>query len=345
VAIEIVAFQPSLLPAVVRFAERTWHQHQGDGFYTWRFLDCPAEMLLAVRGAECLAILCAFKRKYRAGGVERTYAETFDWYSLPELRHSGLGVLLLREMMNRPEPMLVVGGSADTMTMLPRMGWRDLPGAELFVLPRRGAAVSNQVRDAYGIPKALTEALFDVSAALWFRTRQRQPPQGYAVRAIDAVGEDVLSLYRGESAYGLTPVPDLDRLRWLTSGTPAPGRFVATYFTIDGALSGWTLAKVSRQDSGWEASLLECYTQHPDVETYSWMVAATARRLSAFGPAKILARATCPVLRAALRHNRFLSRGFVPVRFWSRAPELPAGPVHLTYNVGDADMVPYADRG
>src|SRR6266853_1723044 len=87
----IVPFRPAHLPAVIRFAERTWRWQQSDAFYRWRFVEAPAEMLLAVRGDECLAMISLFKRTYRVDAGQQTFAETFDWYSLPGLRSSGLG--------------------------------------------------------------------------------------------------------------------------------------------------------------------------------------------------------------------------------------------------------------
>jgi hypothetical protein len=338
----IVPFEPALLPAVVRFAERTWDWGHSADFYRWRFCDAPAETLLMVRGDECLAILGAFRRQYRVGGADATYAETFDWYSLPECRNSGLGVLLLREMMSRPEPMLVVGGSADTMTMLPRMGWRDLPEAGVYVLPLAGSAISDRVQQAWRIPKPVTEAAFDLFARFWFRSRPRHRSSNFLVQPVDTVDDEILSLYRGDTGYGCLPIPDLDRLRWLTSGPRDTSRFVASYFRVGGTLRGWSLAKVYDTADSCEASLVECYAPRPDVETYRWMVSETVGRVEPFQPRKVLARATCPVLQAALRDNRFLSRDAVPVRMWSGGQPLPPAPIHLTYNVGDADMLPYS---
>lgn len=345
----IVPFEPALLPAVVRFAERTWNWRQTADFYRWRFCDIPAETLVAIRADECLAILSTFKRRYRTGGADAIYAETFDWYSLPEFRNSGLGVLLLREMMGRPEPILVVGGSADTMTMLPRMGWRDLQEARLYVLPLAGSAISDRVQEEWRIPRAVTEAAFDLSARFWFRSRPRHRASNCVVQPVDTVDDEILSLYQGDTGYGCLPIPDLDRLRWLMSGLRDTNPFVASYFRIDGALRGWSLAKMYSAADAREASLVECYAPLPDIEMYRWMVSETVHRVRQFQPRKVQARATCPVLQAALSANRFLDRDAVPVRMWSREEEMPPLPIHLTYNVGDADMLPYpgvpASRG
>ena len=337
----IVPFTAALLPAVVRFAERTWQWRYDADMYRWRFLQCPASMLVAMRGNECLAMLSAFSRSYLVGGRTATYAETFDWYTVPEYRSSGLGVLLLKEMMDRPDPILVVGGSADTTTILPRMGWRDLDAAVLYTLPLSGASMSDRVR--WRTLRPVVNAVFDLSARLWFRPRQHGPPPGTETESADGVDERVLSLYRRDSQYGLVPIPDLARLQWLTTGQRGTTRFLVSYFITDGVLSGWSLAKTSKTRSGCEASLLECYAPHPTVETYVSMVAETVLRVMAFQPQRVQARATCAMLQAALRRNRFLRRGSVPVRFWSREQTSPPPPSHLAYNVGDADMLPYPE--
>src|SRR5213080_2742376 len=102
-------------------------------------------------------------------------------------------------MMNRPEPLLVVGGSADTLALLPRMGWRDLPEAALFALPLSGSAISDQVRKTWGVPKPLTEAVFDLSARFWFQSRPQPRPANAAARVVDNVDDEILALYRGHS--------------------------------------------------------------------------------------------------------------------------------------------------
>jgi hypothetical protein len=286
-------------------------------------------------------MLCAFERSYRVGAQQVSYLETFDWYCLPELRRSGLGILLLRTMMDRPEPIISVGGSPDTLAMLPRMRWRTLAVATNYTLPLVGSTVSAKLKQRYGLPDRLTSAASNVSARFWFRPKGRPaPPTGRVIPAA-AIGGEVKSLYEGTVGYGLAQVADPAFNQWLTQGYAGSGHFISLYFEVAGALRGWTLARVFPTPDGWEGSIVDLYAPNPDVMTYAWMVSEIVMRLAHYQPRKISASVTCPILQAALRQNRFVRGATFPVYLWWREPELPKAPIHLARNTGDWPFLPY----
>jgi hypothetical protein len=61
---------------------------------------------------------CAIARPYRFGDERVDVLEVFDWYCLPELRNSGLGVRVMQALM-KEGPCLLVGGSPDTRGLMP----------------------------------------------------------------------------------------------------------------------------------------------------------------------------------------------------------------------------------
>src|SRR3989449_1750090 len=135
----------SYLKAVIRFSENTWARPQTEAFYRWRYLECPSQIgLLALDDGECLAMVWAFVQSYQVGPRRLNGLETFDWFCLPELQGSGLGVRVMQAMMNRPEFIIAAGGTADTLKLLPRLKWR--PHGELvkFTLPLGGAALDRK---------------------------------------------------------------------------------------------------------------------------------------------------------------------------------------------------------
>ncbi|RIL01576.1 MAG: hypothetical protein DCC71_17495, partial [Proteobacteria bacterium] len=134
-ATEIVPLTPELTGPLRRFAERVWTRPRSDSFYRWRYEELPLHRTwLALRDGEVLAMECAFARPYRVGDEVVEFLEVFDWYCLPELRNSGLGVRVQQRLM-KESPCLLVGGSPDTQGLLPRLKFKIAGEAGRFVLP------------------------------------------------------------------------------------------------------------------------------------------------------------------------------------------------------------------
>jgi len=103
VNLEIVPFTPPCCPSSPDFLSAPGPAPAPRAFYRWRYLECPDQRaLLAVRNGECVAMLCAFARDYLIDGTRVECLETFDWYCLPEFRGSGLGVRIMRTLMEGP---------------------------------------------------------------------------------------------------------------------------------------------------------------------------------------------------------------------------------------------------
>jgi hypothetical protein len=107
-------------------------------------------------------MMTAFVRPYASGAREIVVADAFDWYCLPELRNSGLGVRIMQRAMKDPEPVIVTGGTPDTRAFLPRMGFQTPAEVQRFVL----ALAPERTADALarrGVPRPL--GLFSRGAA------------------------------------------------------------------------------------------------------------------------------------------------------------------------------------
>jgi hypothetical protein len=342
-SVTIAEFGPEHLPAVRRLWERMYERPRGDAFYRWALLEPPLhEALLAVDGDECAAILRCFVREYLVGGRRERWSETFDWLAAPEHRRSAVGLRVMRAAMERWSPLVNVGGSSDTLGLLPALRWRRVVAASAWVLPLSSAALSAPPGPATPGRRAKGAAL-GVASATWFRPRRPRPPRGGEALAVAAVGEEVLDLYEGPTGYGMLPIPDLGHLRWL-SAYPGNGHLVPLYFTLGGRLRGWALGRVHLAGRNWEASLLDVYAPRPDIALYRWMCAELVARLAAHRPVAVRAQATCPILAAALGRLRFVRDGFPPVFVWPAGAAPPPVPLHLTLSAQDGPMLPYSPR-
>jgi hypothetical protein len=293
-----------------------------------------------MEGDECVAMFRAFERDYRLGEDRVACRETFDWLSAPEHRRSAVGLRVMREAMQEWPPLVNVGGTDQTVRMLPALGWRTVGTATAYSLPLRPSATSGEERLG-ALPAPARRAALAAASAVWFRPRRRRAPAGGEVVPVGVVGDEILELYEGATGYGTMPIPDVAHLRWLVAGFPGAGQFLALYFTVGGRLRGWGLARVYVVGPVVEAALVEVYAPRPTVGLYSWMASELVLRVNGHRPATVHAQATCPVLQAALRRLRFVAGVGYPVFVWGTdAPP----PLHFTLGAQDGPLLPYPER-
>ena len=291
----------------------------------------------------CVALLRAFARVYRLGDAEVTCLETFDWYSTPDARRSAAGLRVMRAAMEEPEPLVNVGGTADTLAILPRLGWRQIDEATSYVLPLSARALTPELTARMGPVEPFGRTALALGGRAWFGRGRAHAPAGGVAVPLTCPGDEVLELYERDLGYATVPVADPVHLRWLTSGFSGAGQFLSLLFRVGGALRGWGMARVCDTPGGPEASLVEVYAPRPDAPLYRWMVSALVARVRPYRPILVRAQTTCPVLGAALRRLRFLRAHSRPVQMWSADGLLGGRPTHFTMSTQDFPMLPYAE--
>jgi hypothetical protein len=94
-----------------------WSEELED-YLAWRFGRRESgETLVASDRGRCVGILDSFIRPYLIAGQRELVRETCDWFCLPEYRAVGVGLHLMRRMMSKPEPILVIGGTKATLDL------------------------------------------------------------------------------------------------------------------------------------------------------------------------------------------------------------------------------------
>jgi hypothetical protein len=298
-------------------------------------------MFLAIQDGECLGMLFALRKQYLMDGKPTACLEVFDWHSLPELRGSGIGIRLMRAMMHQPERIISVGGTADVLAALPLMGWEAIGVARVFELPVFGDVLAHRLRRRTGLPEPVSRVALDVLSAGYFRPRRRKVPGGGRVLPSRMLPEEVRQLYRDETGYRFVQQPEPNVLRWATSSAWSGGyQFLA--FTIDGQLRGWAMTRTYKTDYGLGAAILDVFAPQPDVALYTWMVSEAATSLMAALPRRLCARASCPILQAALLANHFRRIApDVPIHTWPKSAGGRPGSLHITLNHSDGWLLPY----
>jgi len=339
--VRVEPFQEHHLPLIATFWQRVFPRPQTSSFYRWLYVDSQpfGRVFLALSGEECLGLVHALRKPYLIGGTSVHCLESFDWHSLPGLRGSGVGIWVLRALMRQGERLITVGGSSDVLAALPALGWQKLATTRRFELPLSVASLQAGMRRRVRttIPG---ERLALKAIASWYRPRRRGV-LGQMV-PVSIPSSEIHSLYSGETGYDFLQLPDPTLLRWMTAGYPGNGSFAFLYFTVAGSLRAWALTRVHETAEGREAAILEVYGAKPDLDLYTWIVSEAATWLSSARPVVIRARASCPVLQAALLANRFRAGAEDPVHTWPKGlPERLR--VHVTMNHGDEPVRPYPD--
>jgi hypothetical protein len=342
--INIVPFAPEGLPLVRGFAARYWSRPRTDAYYSWRYLESQpfSRMFLAVQEEECLGMVYALRKAYIINGQRTPCLEVFDWHSLPGLKGSGVGIRVMRAMMREPERLIAFGGTADVLKALPAMGWQRIVAARKFELPLAGERLAPGLERRTGIPASWTRRPLDVAVRVWFGpTLRSRPETGYA-EAASMLGDDVDALYDDQSHYGVVQRPLPDVLRWCSHSVAANGNFCFLRFLVKGRLVGWTLSRIYNTGTASEGALLDVFAPEPTIELYTWMVSKAVSILSGFGPTLIVARASCPILQAAIKANRFREMpAEVPIFTWPKGLTETLAPVHVTLNHADGPIRPY----
>src|SRR5262245_3241981 len=228
---EIVAFRLEHLELVARFSAQVWPRPRSEAYLRWRDRAHPHHhAYLALRGGECLAMVSAFRRPYRMGEREVTVSDSFDWFSLPELRRAGLGVRVMQRMMQDPEPVIVTGGSDDTRDLLPRMRFAIPATVQRYGLLLGAERAADALARRAPIPRALGRVAFTLARPL-LAPRVLAAPPGGRVETPAALDAETLALAPRPGGRGSAPVWTPEYAAWLAAAS-GMGRYLPLRFRI-----------------------------------------------------------------------------------------------------------------
>ena len=340
--IEIVRFSPEFLPAIKRFSEEIWLRPRSDAYYQWRYLQCPSQTgFLAMQEGECLAMIWGFARPYKVGGTRQNALEILDWYCRQDLRASGLGIKVMQMLMDIPEPLINVGGSADTLRLLPRLKWSSRTPMKRYLIPITGKALSVYIQKKLYIPSICLQIPLSIAAkAIRLASPQPKIPNGQSVQ-VARVGPEILSLYDRPHHPGIVPLPNLDFIRWLMNSPDAMGQYIAIYFFAGDRLCGWSFMRLYTTPAGKEARIIEAASNNDSPASYRWLISETLQVARAHNSDIVFAGASDLTVQKALAQNRFLFYSSIPVQVLSKDGFPDQIPVHVQNNTSDFALLPY----
>lgn len=306
--------------------QREWSEEAAKAYFAWRYIGREnGETLIAYDRGRCVGLIDSFLRPYWIGGEKRIVRETCDWFCLPEYRPLGVGLHLMRRMMAKPEPIIVIGGTDYTRDLLPRLKWVKLPDVDSFVLPVSAGTVAGLfAQSLWQRGTALARFVPNIPLTLWLT---RVPaPSAHTKVLVRLAGE---SCEAGKNAlYSLAPVVETSVLDWLARAPVLLGEFVVLTFLSGGVPAGVSISRLEKLSFGSVAQIVHLHPVTPEVA--GWMVSETVHHLMAHGAGAIFCRASSSATITALTALGFHRRKPIPVSWWPATELPPTGEYNLT---------------
>lgn len=325
------------LPA---FNRAVWGFPEKHGFLSWLFRDSPnTKVLVAHNSGVWAGALGVFIRPYLVAGNFVECGETYAWAVLPERKGKGLGIKLMKEMASYGRPLVALGGSADTLSIMPRMGFNVIGAAPALNLPLSPRLFNSKSRGqkSHNIKMILAKiGISLISPILRPRLSFNKDIQSIPITKL---GKDVLDM---PLKAGFQATYDVQYFDWLTTGNPELGNYVPFRFLREGRLVGWAFTRISEETPGQIVGRILEIKFSPDTKPHEHraMVKAISLAFIGFGAIVLRAFSTCPDTIAALRYNKYMSKNSLPAMVHPGNVKLASEVVRMSALRADGGVLP-----
>jgi hypothetical protein len=340
----LAALDETTVPLVAALMPRVWSLDRDANFlrdvFEWRYLKRPFghRTLLAIDGDRCIGLIDSCLRSYLLNGRRIVVREPADWFCLPEYRPFGIGLTLMRAMMRLAEPLLIIGGTEATRSILPRLGFQQIAVVPQMILPVTARGLGSYLlrRHQHSERAKYARAIPGFLPLRW--PRRATPPGPDAFVEQWASGRELPATVTRED--GLVELVEPADLHWISAAPHALLRAIILLFRLGNEPVGISLSQLEPTISGLDGRIVHLQLTTPSAEVAEWVVRETARRLAAGAAGFIRCRASSRWLIAALRRAGFVAAGAEPAHWYSRDVALPRGPISVSFLRGD-DAVPF----
>lgn len=331
-------------PALRELIPHVWVENWDRTFFSeifcWHYLDrrCDGGTWLAFDNGQCIAMLDSYIRPYLLDGRRLLVRETADWFCLPKYRPFGLGLKLMRKMMEAPEPIIVIGGTDATLSILPRLGWQCLSEVRRMILPVTLRGLAGNVLRRWGARHARYARA--VPGLVPVRSPRLAPTPASDTRVEEWHPGQKLTIPLPQRA-GLIELLEPADLDWLYA---APRRFIqpmVLVFSVGSEPVGLSLSQLEPSASGPDGKMVHLQIANCAQPVTDWIVSETARRLAQRGAGVIRCRASIPQTISALQRTGFITAPSQPVHWWARGGEPPPTAIDVGYLCAN-DALPLA---
>lgn len=316
---------------------------EADELCRWRFFDLPgSELVMAYEDRRCVAIIASYTRPYRMGSRVIMVREPSDWFCLPEFRHLGIGLQLMELLMEKPEPILAIGGTEDQRTLLPEMGWQQMPDLATYTLPLTTRWLADKALRRLAPGRAgMLEYLPPWPRYLpWIHLLRKRS----GAPMLECWGRNQQHLPEVTPSGDTTCVVPLLRdgeWEWLRQAPPRLGTFFHLAFSWGGPVEGVVLGRLYRDDGLMRAKLMHVLVRDPSARSYEAMLHETVRYVRTQGADIVYCSASCRMLQSALEALKFRRSLVRPAYLWRAGMAVAAGELCLTSVHADNGIRPF----
>ncbi len=331
--IQIEQLNDALFEGVAAFARQVWAFPDHAAFHRW-FLRGPAgtEYYVAHRDGEWLAAIGGIPKTYQNGNKAIDCFETFAWASLDVRAARGLGIKVMKALMDRGKPLVALGGSADTLNYMPRLGFETLAIAPSMVLPLH-AAFAGQMK---GIKGVLARAGISMLSVI----RPPRPPRisDLRIQPMTRLDQQTLDM---QSLPGFQARFDASFFEWQAQW-PHQGTFLPIRFLRDAEIVGWVFARIAEEDNGrCTGRILEMkFGAETSAADRANMVRATVSAFAGFGAVVARALTSCADTNLGLRACGFRSRTDCPAMIYNASDIARDQPFRVSVLRADGGVLP-----
>ncbi|MFN8545578.1 MAG: hypothetical protein U0807_15415 [Candidatus Binatia bacterium] len=230
----------------------------------------------------------------------------------------GAGVGLLRRAQATTDILLTLGGSPDTVAILPRLKWQRIDAPGMWILPVSGRTVAARAAGRSVVlrfPSRLVGAL-----ARWYFRPSRPPAGRFSLREVDRFPESYDAVWNARCAE-FAPLMDRSsaQLNFMFADYPEGG--YRRFLVLDrGAVVGHVVLRVDHHRGQARGRIVDLLWPRAQAELVEWVVREATWRLAQASADTVECTASVPELERALAAVRFSNRW--PVRIWyDRLPE------------------------
>jgi hypothetical protein len=245
----------------------------------------------------------------------------------------------MKTVMELKGASLVMGGSADTRSLLPRMGWSCVGEVKQYLRPFSGRRIASVLENRFHLPAAITKPVLGILIALCYGGANADTPAGGQV--VEGNPPDMGNYYEGRT--GSSPIFDNDMIRWMLNAPAEVGQMHVLSFLINGRFQGLSISRIYSTPLGREARIVHLSSvDSRDIQR--WIVSETLTSLKSRDVETVFSASAAPAFQAALKWCRFAPYGNLPVYYWPHGGGSLAPPVEIGLNTADAPFLRYGSE-
>lgn len=324
--IEIETLQPHhrniMLEHLSNSREMSLSSSKLETYVQWRYFERgAANSIIALNNRQCVAFIDSQFRDYHYAKGRLSVQESSEWYCVPKYRQIGLGVSVLKKLMEHDAPILSVRGTEASQQLLQKLNWQNLQPVTLF------------------------------SKMINFKTRLKDfvvgfsPPkrnESFRLELIEGnPSESELAKLAVKPSAELKPQLATWELAWFNTAPEVLGRFIWTRFELESRFAGYALSRLYQTKDYLRAQIIhiDCLIDEPKL--LEKMISLLTLHLKNEGAIRIMARGSSESFSRAMRESGFKASVPQPVFWWDKIPaRLKNDAIALTNLRGDDSIRP-----